>query len=530
VGLEKTRGQNYHLSALLEGIEDGTVVLPEFQRDFDWTTNQIRQLVATVLLGWPLGSLLLLPGSKDGLFTLRSFQGAPTFGDPSLIVLDGQQRLTALYHALYGKGKGAYALRVDLLNDEQSVEDLEESIEWFPESRWENAYATPQIQYKNSLLPITALRSPSDFYEWRDEALQGGDRSALEKITATYRRSLAGLHQYEIPAAVINSDVTGAAVARIFERVNRLGKPLGTFDLVVAKSFTQDFNLRDAWEKACRDYPRLQAFLGEDGLPVLNVIALRIAESVRAQAVLDLTGLDVRENWHTAVKATDSALKFCVGHLGVWDSDWMPYKSILTILAALSVDISLDDHEAALKRWFWSTTLSASFDVASNTRAVRAYKDLRDDPEQFRTITLVAENLLESNKKQFGAIHRAILCFLASRDPLDLDTGRPLSDIGATGIAPEVGALSVFQRDSTSPDDSLHLRTLGMVLVSGRMARKHSSLDLASYPADNFSRQLIRGHDASPRRAGSFFSSRLRELTIALEMEHGLDVRIVDRR
>lgn len=535
MGLEKTRGLNYHLSTLLNGIDEGTVVLPEFQRDFDWNTAQIRQLVATVLLGWPLGSLLLLPGTGDNFFTLRAFQDAPDIQSAELVVLDGQQRLTALYHALHGKGKGRYALRIDLLGEDQSVEDVEECIEWFPDSQWESRFPTPTAQWRSNLLPITALKSPSDFYEWRDEACSDARLEEVRAVTSIYKRSLAGLHQYEIPAAVINADVPGTAVARIFERVNRLGKPLGTFDLVVARSFTKAFNLRDQWADARRQYPMLQAFLGDEGLPVLNVIALRTTGNVRAQAVLDLTGDSVRDNWSQAAEATNNALEFASRHLGVWAPDWFPYKPMLTILAGLSFEFPLDSEVDALKKWFWSTGFSAGFDVASNTRAVAAYKSLKADTGYVSQVTLVKDDLLQSNKKQFGAIHRAFMSFLAARDPLDVDTEDRLVQAAGSGLVPDVGTLSVFPRRPASAssgnqgDDGLHLRTLSNFLVSGPDERKYPWVDISDYPPQTLERQLISSQTAAPEAPEEFLEMRLANLISALETDISLTVKLTDR-
>ncbi|MWJ18738.1 DUF262 domain-containing protein [Clavibacter michiganensis subsp. michiganensis] len=528
MGLEKTHGTNYNLSELLEGIDEGTVVLPDFQRDFDWTTVQVRQLLATVLLGWPLGSLLVLPGTGDTFFRLREFENAPPMTTPKLVVLDGQQRLTALYYALHGRGKGRYAVRIDVLGKDQSVEDLEESIQWFTDVQWKKNYSTPSEQYGAGLLPVTALRSASDFYEWRDDATSTADVLEIKNVTNTYKYSLAGLHKYEVPAAVINPDVPGTAVARIFERVNRLGRQLGTFDLVVAKSYTKSFNLRDKWDEACRTYPYLGAFLEDDGLPVLNVISLRTDESVRAQAVLDLTGDAVRDNWDQAVAATNTALEFAVTKLGVWESDWFPYKPLLTILAGLSLDIDLSSEEEGLRRWFWATTFSAAFDVASNTRAIASYKSLKENPGYLDRVSLNEDDFLLSNKKQFGAIHRAFASYLASRAPLDLASSERLFNQDE-GLLPEVGTLSVFPRASAIADEPVHLRTLGTVLVSSADEKKYSFVDLSECDPATYERQLITPDFDIAAGPDAFFAMRLRNLHQSLAMDVGLDVKIVNR-
>src|SRR3954452_23152773 len=88
------------LQRLLAGISAGSVVLPEFQREYVWSNRDARALVATVLQGWPAGSLLLMEGTPTE-FDIRPFEGQDLAAvAPEIVVLDGQQRLTALFQAL----------------------------------------------------------------------------------------------------------------------------------------------------------------------------------------------------------------------------------------------------------------------------------------------------------------------------------------------------------------------------------------------------------------------------------------------
>src|SRR5688572_23669947 len=89
------------IGELLSGIRGGRIALADFQRDFDWSTRAVRSLLATVLMGWPAGSLLAVSGTHPDLET-RPFEGGPALApELELIILDGQQRLTALLHTLW---------------------------------------------------------------------------------------------------------------------------------------------------------------------------------------------------------------------------------------------------------------------------------------------------------------------------------------------------------------------------------------------------------------------------------------------
>ena len=52
------------LGELFQKIDERKLVLPDFQRDLEWKKNQQKDLVASVLLGLPIGSILLLEGKS----------------------------------------------------------------------------------------------------------------------------------------------------------------------------------------------------------------------------------------------------------------------------------------------------------------------------------------------------------------------------------------------------------------------------------------------------------------------------------
>ena len=94
----------YPLSDLLRKVETGEIQLPDFQRGYKWDEERIRALLVTVLRGYPMGSLMALDTSNSMVrFKPRPITGAPASAaktDPSLLILDGQQRLTSLYQSL----------------------------------------------------------------------------------------------------------------------------------------------------------------------------------------------------------------------------------------------------------------------------------------------------------------------------------------------------------------------------------------------------------------------------------------------
>jgi len=83
------------ISELIDGIRKRDVVLPEFQREYVWTREQAKQLMISLVKGYPVGSLLFW--KTDEPPELKNLEAAPEMLGRLQVTLDGQQRLTALY-------------------------------------------------------------------------------------------------------------------------------------------------------------------------------------------------------------------------------------------------------------------------------------------------------------------------------------------------------------------------------------------------------------------------------------------------
>ncbi|MGO4294393.1 DUF262 domain-containing protein [Chitinophaga sp. RAB17] len=108
------------VSDAIDKIEYNQYLLPAFQRDFVWPHTKIEMLFDSLMQGYPIGSMLLWRVDGHNTTSQRFYgilkkyrerylnrsEEISTIGMPSFeVVLDGQQRLTALYLGL----KGSYA-------------------------------------------------------------------------------------------------------------------------------------------------------------------------------------------------------------------------------------------------------------------------------------------------------------------------------------------------------------------------------------------------------------------------------------
>lgn len=92
------------LKQLLESVDSGSMQLPEFQRGWTWDDDRIRNIIASISQGYPMGALMQLECGGDVKLKYRPFKGTDVQDvNASFLVLDGQQRLTSLYRSLFSK-------------------------------------------------------------------------------------------------------------------------------------------------------------------------------------------------------------------------------------------------------------------------------------------------------------------------------------------------------------------------------------------------------------------------------------------
>ena len=451
------------LVSLLEEIERGRVGLPDFQRDFDWNEPDVASLLATVLSGWPAGSLLMMMG-RPTFFQCRPFVGAPPLSSNlQYVVLDGQQRLTSLYHALKGTGAKLWCLHVHkALSRSVDAELIEDALEAFEVDKFSGPAVQDQIS-AGALLPLHYASSAADFYDWRDALVsrlpsETGD-TVGKNLSKLYRTVLSNAHSYKFPAMMLDGNVEPAAIARIFERINKTGMRLSIFDLLVARSYREDWNLRDVWLDARDEEPLLRQFLGDDGLVIIQAMALSRIGDIRRPALLTLDADTIQSNWQRYHDATVAACTF-LARMGCRGASWLPYTTQLIPLAALAAQFDLDKSRQPLEAWLWGSSFTSAYDVASSTVAKEDYDLLTGvlaGTRVPRTYIIPTEALEHAYRRTSGSLWRAFRLFLAWHEARDLITGKSFAGSSDEDLAMEPGCHASSNRVLRAPFINSHL-------------------------------------------------------------------------
>ena len=87
---------------ILSDVKNGRVGLPDLQRPFVWKDNKVRELLDSMMKGYPIGYIMLWASPDDYENTVHIGKNEKIYKRPNDLVIDGQQRLTALLAAMYG--------------------------------------------------------------------------------------------------------------------------------------------------------------------------------------------------------------------------------------------------------------------------------------------------------------------------------------------------------------------------------------------------------------------------------------------
>jgi hypothetical protein len=473
----ETSVRKWSAEDLLRDAATSKLALPDFQRGFEWRDVQVRAFLSSVLAGLPSGLLIVAPvtsldPTQEGL-DFRPLEGVdptPAAGSPHALLLDGQQRLTALLHATRGLGPLDYFVDVDALLAEESI--LTEGVVFSRRRRRSFDYRAYQG------VPLTALWDNTSLFEWinLERSVPYPRFPSLDNVVKALEQSVCLVSNYDFSVLQLSDDFTPPMTAQVFERLNKYGQELRTFDLVVARFRAAGWSLRSAWNDILFSYPRIERVLGDDGSLALAVAALAFSGDSRRSSILDLRAGVVSEHWHEIEAGLTRTADF-LDSRGVKSAEYLPYKSLaVCIAAALVRNPHLSDDR--LNEYFWSAAFSARYEVASNTRLKEDLDRLLSAGNTFsdyRERLVSSEQLSLASRRSDSSLFAASICAMLYGGARDLRSGELLLDCESIELTPFAADSS---REETSEFVPTRLRAMGQVLQDGAWQKTSRPISL----------------------------------------------------
>ena len=431
---------------LIEGLHTNTTVLPEFQRNFVWSPSRTLELLASIANEYPAGNILRV--RDGGHIATRTVDSAPPVGSqhqPTFLILDGQQRLTSLYHAFYGRGDYRFFLdlrkaRLDPDFTKEGTITFIDAVETIPDLE-----TSLRLQADNQQLPLSAICGrDGGFWKWKDdisELLSDTERREFDGLCrGLWESQLKNWEQYRFPVVTLSENTSLLALCTIFETLNMGGVKLGVFELMTARAWKYGLNLREMWETAKDEHPDFDVY---DVLPyqILQSIALVANGSCSRKSILDLTKEEINQYWGPIVKQTNDGILHLSNRCGIMSRRWLPTPSIMGPLAAILYFASSARgperglRQKQISRWLWCSIFSRRYEAAANTRGEKDVEDMKkwfEDgivPEAIQQFHFDPV-LLRQTHKPASPIYKGVICLVLSTNQraLDFHTAGEITD------------------------------------------------------------------------------------------------------
>lgn len=452
------------LTDLMKAVDSGAAQLPDFQRGWVWDDGRIKALILSVIHNFPVGAAMFLEYGNESIhFKHKPIEGsdADPNTEPDELILDGQQRLTSLYNALYSKNpvhtktdKGKGIDRYYYLDIEKAVDpsaDDDEVVISVPSTRQVTSefgrkvdldLSSRQLEFEKKMFPLNIILDSGEEQGWQNEyyAYYNYDPAVIRKFTELFSKIIMPTQKYAMPVILLDKETPKEAVCQVFENVNTGGVSLTVFELVTAIFAMDDFPLRNDWDERKEKY-----FSGE----LLNVVtatdfltALTLLSSFMAGGTVSCKKKDVLALRLTTYKkyADDLCKGFSVADKllqeeRIFSSRDLPYTTQLIPLAAICTvlmggnKIYTTTIKNMVKQWYWCGVFGELYGSANETRYAndisQVIKWITDNGDLPKTVTDFFFNptrLLGLQSRQ-SAAYKGIMALILKNHARDFISG-----------------------------------------------------------------------------------------------------------
>jgi hypothetical protein len=463
--------QNRKLGDWYGKIKRGEIKLPRFQRLKGWDRDRICSLIETVIRDLPLGITLVLEVGDEKKFESRFLETAPSDGGHLYeYLLDGQQRLTALWRAFHNNYEWeTYFIYIEQFDNYDKDKDREDMSVFF-KGRYINKNGEkyprwcddPAQCLKMGFIP-THLLKPEDMQneieEWINQATDASrPKDDIEKLERflEYKKAISDqikdlraiVAHYNLPYLSLPRQTDKSVALNVFVNMNTNSKPLSTYDIIVAEvENVMGQSLHVLQDELDERNPNVGRY-SELSDMILTTSALLQNALPNQRGAWGMNKRIMVEKWDVMERGL-SRMAELLKNEGIYDRQRLPTNAVLAVIAALYADIpesgdKRGQDELLLKKYLWHSFFTDRYE---NSAATHAYSDFVglskvirgesrdhgvrfgiDDVPIFKEHALVeTEELLNAEWPKRATIRgRAILAVACRLGALDFSTGERL--------------------------------------------------------------------------------------------------------
>ncbi len=370
-------------------IRTRQTVLPRFQRFEAWDHARVTQMFNTILQDLPVGAGLVLEIGDDEPFISRTMKGAPETGERvTEHLLDGQQRLTALWRGLHNNYEDRTFFVYFLPDEETDMPYYVDSVaRWKKDGDsefrpfWANQ---PKEQWIRRMIPLHLfapdITANQAYRDWARQAIDTPDeRDELSDQVAHIRQKFAA---FNLPFMSLPVSTKKQTALDVFIKMNTSAAPLSIYDIVVAQvEAGMGKSLHDLVADTRKSCPNIAAYYPPESLALYGNALLQERHPTNATYMSKDFGSRLLENWDTFL----IGVKRTVGFLEeerVFDAARLPSDVVMPVLVALW-GIAPDKLDAegrarnVLRKYLWRAFFTNRYEKSTNTRALADFVDLK---------------------------------------------------------------------------------------------------------------------------------------------------------
>ena len=385
-------------------------------------TRSCRFFMDSLYKKYPIGAVLLWR-TKERLHSERQLGRfilpEPVKDYPIDYVLDGQQRLTSVF-SVFQSGL--------LPQSDSSWMDIYYII-GTNESPQQSCFVPLEIEDVDPRkhFPLCSLFDPVQ-YRRSTKDLDDDVIIELDRLQACFQ-------EIAIPVQLMETD-DKAHVAIVFERINRAGVPLDSFQLLTAWSWSTEFDLQDKLDELSAELSEY----GFEGLAENQDLLMKcftgyILGNTSPGAIMDLDGKMIRDNFESIKNGLKSAVDFLRKELHLYSLNCLPYPAMLVSLVRFFGSEKTngcsytDKQRRQLVRWFWRSCFARRYSSGVNSAHetdLNSMERLRDN-ENFDISSFkcdIPTGFFTDNVFNINSVNsRTFIAMLANNNPKSFISG-----------------------------------------------------------------------------------------------------------
>lgn len=397
---------------VLKELKENQIVLPEFQREYVWDLTKVQNLLISIISGRIIGNLMIWGTGVKVQST--SLTGNPDMTPKSgsyQYLLDGQQRMTSIYHAMEGdvvivaNGKKTVdfsKILVDL--DAETIEDL--IIVKSKEMKEKRAIPFCDIFTKEGLSK-------------HGNVVTMDDKSNLRMIQDRFL-------DYNITISTLRTDDTNEAINQ-FTVLNTGGTNMKDYDILLSKIYSADFQLKREVEKLEEE---LKGFKLSSKIIVDSMVFSLKGEAGKKE-ILSTELEEVEGEWKRFVKALKSATDYLMS-IGFSNFGTLPSKLNFLVVCRLFHEKKLAHlnliQSKNVQRYILQTSINDEYSSSTNRAMLIHYNQLfsiLDEPNhQYFQLKGISKDYIIEQGRDFkngkNSFEKSLLWMLVRKRPLSL--------------------------------------------------------------------------------------------------------------